>query len=651
MVVVDLPGQLVRTRRFRAGAHSNHSIVGAGRFVAYLRDDALWAYDVSTQRERRVGAASSYDVGRGTTAVVLRERDLFVADVANGRFDRLPVENADAARLDPTGKSIAFVRDRALCLIGADGKGERVLAEADDEDVMWGRPEFVAWMSMGRNEGLWWSPDGQRLLVSRVDESQVQMRYLADPADPTAEPAAIRYPAAGTTNADVRLYVVTLDGERREVQWDRERFEYVVRGLWTTEQPLIVVQARDHRCLQIRTVDPESGDTSLVREVTDPHFVGVPERTPQQTASGRLVWIERDPTCDTYRLVIGDQVVTPPGLQVAELRSVSGDVVTFVAQTDPTETHLYSWDGDVRRLTAEPGVHSGLVVDGTAVIDSRTLTGRAITVNGQPLESTEEAPVLDLRISFVSTGSRELRTAVFRPSWHEPGSSKLPVLLTPYSGPGLQLAQKYRAPYHLISQWFAEHGFIVLSTDGRGTPGRGPAFDRATVGDILAPVLDDQIDALHAIAERYGDLDLDRVAIRGWSYGGYLAIGALLHRPDVFHAAIGGAALTDQRWYDSYWKERLLGHPAEHPGAYRRTSLLPYAANLERPLLMIQGLADTNVWAAHTLRFSGALNTLGKPHELILLPGEGHAVRDGQTVESLLHRELTFLRGALPGLL
>ncbi|MEV5968126.1 prolyl oligopeptidase family serine peptidase [Kribbella sp. NPDC051952] len=618
-----------------------------GRYVAYLREDSLWAYDVAAGRERCLGAASSYDAGRGTTAVVLLKKDLFVADIAGERFDRLPVENVDAARVDPNGKNVAFVRDRALWLIGVDGLGERLLADADDRNVMWGRPEPFTGRSMGRTDGLWWSPDGDRLLAARVDDSQVETRYLMDPADPTAEPTAMRYPAAGTTNADVRLYVFTLDGDRREVRWDRDRFEYLVRVLWSLERPLITIQTRDQRCVRILAVDPESGETSLVREVTDPDFVGVPARTPEQTADGRLVWIERDQACDTYRLVIGDEVVTPPGLQVAEIRSVSGDVVAFLAQTDPTETHLYVWDGGVRPLTSEPGVHTGLVVDGTTVIDSRTLTGHTVTVNGQPLESTEEAPVLALRVSFVSTGSRELRTAVFRPSWHEPGSSTLPVLLTPYSGPGLQLAQKYLAPSNVISQWFAEQGFIVLSTDGRGSPGRGPAFDRATVGDILAPVVEDQIDALHAIAAQAGDLDLDRVAIRGWSFGGYLAIGALLHRPDVFHAAIGGAAVTDQRWYDTHWKERFLGHPAEHADAYRRTSLLPYAANLERPLLMIHGLNDTNVWAAHALRFSGALNTLGKPHELVLLPGEGHGIADSQTIESLLHRELAFLQTAL----
>lgn len=115
----------------------------------------------------------------------------------------------------------------------------------------------------------------------------------------------------------------------------------------------------------------------------------------------------------------------------------------------------------------------------------------------------------------------------------------------------------------------------------------------------------------------------------------------------MFHAAIAGAAVTDQRWYDSYWKERFLGHPDEQAEAYRRTSLLPYAANLSRPLLLIQGLADTNVWPGNAFRLAGALNALGTPHEFITLPGEGHAVKDPQTVENLLHRQLNFLRQSL----
>ena len=644
----DLPQQLARTKRFRAGTASAFAVVGDGRFVTFLRDEALWVYDTTDRRERRVTAATAYPGGAGAKLSVLRRGELSVVDLA-GEVTRLPVTEVEDACIDPTGSVVAFVRERSLRLIDVDGKNVRALAEPDGEDVSWGLPEFAAWMSMERGEGFWWAPDGQRLLVARVDESPVQLRYLADPAQPEKAPTPFRYPAAGTANAEVSLYVVDLAGERREVRWDRERFEYLVRVVWATGNPVIAVQTRDQSCLHLLEVDPSTGSTTLVREVVDSNWVDILTGTPNQTATGELVWIERDAEHDTFRLLVGGEFVTPPGLQVAEIRSVSGGVITFVAQTEATEVHLYTYDGEVHRRTEEVGVHSGLYADGTLVVDSLTLDDRRITVDGHPLRQLDEKPVLDLRVELVKAGDRDLRTAIFRPSWHEPGSAKLPVLLNPYAGPGFQLVLAYRSFYYLVSQWFAEQGFIVLSTDGRGTPGRGPAFERAIAGDQLHPVLDDQIEALHATAARDGDIDLDRVALRGWSFSGYLAAGAVLHRPDVFHAGIAGAAVSDQRGYDTYWKERFLGHPAENPEAYRRTSLLPYVDRLTRPLLIIQGLADTNVWPSHAFRLSGALSAAGKPHELIALPGEGHSISDPRMIENLLHLELAFLRRSLLG--
>ncbi len=143
-----------------------------------------------------------------------------------------------------------------------------------------------------------------------------------------------------------------------------------------------------------------------------------------------------------------------------------------------------------------------------------------------------------------------------------------------------------------------------MITDGRGTPARGPAFEREVHGDLAGPVLADQVDALEALADVDSRVDLDRVAIRGWSFGGYLAALAVLSRPDRFHAAIAGAPVTDWRLYDTHYTERYLGHPEEAPQAYVRSDLVPLAAQLDRPLLLIHGLADDNVVAAHTLELS-----------------------------------------------
>ena len=145
------------------------------------------------------------------------------------------------------------------------------------------------------------------------------------------------------------------------------------------------------------------------------------------------------------------------------------------------------------------------------------------------------------------------------------------MLLDPYGGPHVQRVLAARAAF-LTSQWLADQGFAVVVADGRGTPGRGPEWDRAVWHDLADPVLEDQVEALHAAAGRCGDLDTSRVAIRGWSFGGYLAALAVLRRPEVFHAAVVGAPVTDWRLYDTHYTERYLGHPDENPEVYDRCS-------------------------------------------------------------------------------
>jgi dipeptidyl-peptidase 4 len=144
-----------------------------------------------------------------------------------------------------------------------------------------------------------------------------------------------------------------------------------------------------------------------------------------------------------------------------------------------------------------------------------------------------------------------------------------------------------------------------------------------------------------------GVLDLERVAIRGWSFGGYLAALAVLRRPDVFHAAIAGAPVTEWRLYDTHYTERYLGDPTSDPTPYDASSLLPLAPQLTRPLLLVHGLADDNVVAAHTLQLSAALLAAGRPHEVLPLVGVTHMTPQEVVAEHLLLHQLDFLRRAL----
>ena len=220
------------------------------------------------------------------------------------------------------------------------------------------------------------------------------------------------------------------------------------------------------------------------------------------------------------------------------------------------------------------------------------------------------------------------------------------MLLDPYGGPhALRAVRSHLA--HLTSQWFADQGFAVVVTDGRGTPGRGTEWERAVHLDLASAVLEDQVDALEQAAAEHPFLDLDRVAIRGWSFGGYLAALAVLLRPDRFHAAVAGAPVTEWRLYDTHYTERYLGDPATQPEVYDGSSLLPIAADLRRPLLLIHGLADDNVLAAHTLRLSSALLAAGRPHEVLPLVGVTHMTPQEVVAENLLLHQLDFLRRSL----
>ncbi len=602
-------------------------------------------------------AGTGTDAGTGTGADAGAGADAGTGAVA-GRAVIDP-------RLDPNGQRIAYVSQDALHVLDLDDGTDRELAGPEGPDISYGLAEHVAAEEMGRSRGFWWAPDGQRLLVARVDVTKVQRWYLADPAQPQLPPRQIAYPVAGTANADVSLWLIGLDGQRTEVAWDRAALEYLVAVSWGP-RPLIVVQSRDQRTVQIRQIDPGTGQTSLVHTETDAAWVAVRPGVPALTASGALAWIA--PAAGTERLILDGQPVTPDGLQVREVLDVDGDTVLFAASQDPTQIHLWTYHyrpgqlgpgpvgsgSALTQLTQEPGVHTGRQAGGVTVVASYSLAwdGLATSVlrDGQAVARIADHSAsfgLDLRIELISSGERELRSAVLLPSWHTPGTGPLPVLLSPYGGPAGQQVLQARTWWFGVDQWFAEEGFAVLVTDGRGTPGRGPAWDRTVYGDIIGPVLEDQVDALHDAAARYPDLDLTRVGIRGWSYGGYLAAAAVLRRPEVFHAAVAGAGVYDQRLYDTYWRERFLGRPQDEPDSYRRNSLIPDAARLTRPLLLIQGMTDDNVIAANTLRFSAALLAAGRPHQVLPLSGTTHMASKPEVTENMLRLQLDFLRGAL----
>ncbi len=713
----SFPRQEARTRRFTLGEPRAFRVSPDGSRVVFLRTaggadpvTCLWVLDVGSGRERLVadpramhadaedltpaerarrervreqaGGIVAYTTDTELTvaafalsgrvyAVGLTEGGLTEGGLTKGGAPPREVATRTPALdpgLDPSGRRVAYVCDGALRVATVTGGADhQVLGDPDGSPgVSFGLPEFVAAEEMDRHRGYWWSPDGTALLVARVDETPVTTWYIADPANPGSAPARVAYPAAGTANADVSLLLARLDGTVTHVETDRAAFPYLVTVCWQRgHDPLVVVQSRDQRRMRIVVIRPEHGRTEVVREDTDPHWLDIVPGVPAWTQDGRIVWTgDAD---DTRRLLLGAPgreavPVTPPGLQVRGVLDVDGDTIVFQASAEPTEVGLWSYGPQgLTQIGEGGGIDGGTTAGGTTVVWRRSLDQAGLTVrvyrDGAPatsIGSLAETPALpEPRPAFLHAGPAGIRTAVLFPSWYRPGSGRLPVLLDPYGGPGAQQVLRSRRQY-LASQWFAEQGYAVVIADGRGTPGRGPAWDRAMAGDLAGPALDGQIEALHAACAAHQDLDPGRVAIRGWSFGGYLAALAVLRRPDLFHAAVSGAPVTDWHLYDTHYTERYLGQPEHGDDAYEHSSLipLPERAVVRRPLMLIHGLADDNVVVAHTLRLSGALLAAGYPHSVLPLTGATHMAAQETVRENILLLQLDFLRrsiGAGPG--
>ncbi|MFD3717765.1 prolyl oligopeptidase family serine peptidase [Streptomyces sp. NPDC058674] len=608
-----------RTRLVAAGIGS-YALSGDGRHAVFALYGRLYA--VSSPGAGRSGAGP---------------RELPAAD---GAFDPRP--NADGTRT-------AYVSADALHL----APGGRI---SPADGARWGVAEFAAAEELGRARGHWWSPDGRTLLAARVDESALQRRYFTDPAHPELPAEDFAYPEAGGPNADVQLWVLRPGGTRVRLDWDAEAHPYVCDAGWeSADEILLTVQDRLQRNLLLLCADPATGRTRELSRTTHPRWVDPLPGTPARLPDGRMLTAADTPGGAARALAVDGALLTGDAVQVRRVAGVhEGRLLIEAGLRDPSEQQVLLLDPDTGELTPladGPGVHTATASAGALLLTSADAGGVRRTVrtaDGRESTPADLSGPLPHRVVPLLERVTEhgVPTALVLPRGHLPGR-RLPVLVDAYGGPGYQDVAAEPRRWQ-AKQWWADQGFAVVTVDNRGTPYVSPAFTHAVHRGFSEVTLEDQVAALRALGARHRDLDLGRVGVRGWSYGGYLSALAVLRRPDVFHAASAGAAPTDFRHYDTAYTERYLGLPRDAPEVYERDSLLADAARLTRPLLLTTGLADDNVHPSHTLRLSRALTDAGRPHRLLALPGVTHMTPDG-TREKVMALELEFFREVLAG--
>lgn len=604
----------------------------------------------------------------GTHILLSLSGKLYVVERGSGKVQEIKASAGTIVdpKFSPDGNYVSYVLDYDVYAYDL-GQGREVrVTEGGTAEISHGLAEFVAQEEMNRYSGYWWAPDSKRIVFQESDAREVEIWHVADPATPEAEPHPTRYPRPGKPNVKVRLAVTPIQ-ERQVVwfDWDRERYPYLAKVSWETNGPLtLTVQTRDQRELVLLEAKPDTGSASTLVTERDSAWVNLRQDIPKWLAGDKgfiwmsersgdwqLEWRKRDGTLN--------RALPTGSVRARDLVSVDEDELLFTGAPDPTQAKLYRLSlssGAPEELTPQHGWHGArldktrsLLIDSFTTLNSmpKTTLARADGSFIAELPSVAEKPPFTPRVEILETpGNRKFLAGIVRPQKFS-ARKRYPVIVDVYGGPlpaGSGGNVTAGMPTWLLLQWLADQGFIVVAIDGRGIPGYGREWERAIRHDFATVTLADQAAGLKALARKYRELDADRAGIFGWSFGGYMSALAVLKEPKVFKAGAAGAPVTDWMDYDTHYTERYLGIPPADAAAYERSSLLPLAKNLQRPLLLIHGTSDDNVYFRHTLKLANELFRAGKDFDLLPLSSFTHMVADPVVNEQLYSRMVRFFK-------
>jgi dipeptidyl-peptidase 4 len=621
---------------------------------------------------------TSYSLSEDGTRILLGlSGKLYVVERAT--LSVLQLKTGDGAcitpRFTPDGQSVAYVRNNDVFVVPLKTNKEQQVTRGGTEQKPHGLAEFVAQEEMSRFEGYWFSPDGKTVAYQETDHTGMERFSIGDPMHPESPPEAFPYPRPGKANAVVKLGLIPVAGGKTTwVEWDQKTFPYLATVEWPKKGPLtLVVQDRAQQLEQVLSVDLKTGKTRKLLEEKDDAWLNLAQEFPLwlDDGSGFLWMTERNGAPELelrgadgalVRSVIPPTAGWAPNGGAGKSVHIVGkaETVFFTGGTNPTESHLYRMkDGKPEQvLTWGKGpMNEGLVSasdDGQLFVVSatdvrhmpRTALFRADGTKVAELPSVAMEPRLEPQLEIRKLGEDGAWAGVIRPRNFKAGK-KLPVILQVYGGPGHQEVMASMRE-NLLLQWLADRGYIIVKFDARGTPRRGRAWERSIRGDFATQIMADQVAALNELAKAIPEMDLKRVGVYGWSFGGYLAALLGMAKPEVVKAAVAGAPVVDWLDYDTHYTERFLGVPqsADSP-AYRVSSLLTYVDRAQRPLLLVHGTADDNVYFIHTLKLSDALFRAGKKHEVLPLSNFTHMVPEPLVTQRLWERVAAFFEANL----
>ncbi len=593
----------------------------------------------------------------GKFIVVPVNGDLYLADRAGGKVRRLTDTKSDEvdSKVSPKGHYVSFVRDDNLYAIDLATNREIALTTGGKDPVSWGTAEFVAQEEMDRFTGYWWSEDDRKIALTHVNEGVVDVIPRLEVGPQGLTSIDQRYPRAGRPNAIVELYAEDIATQTR-VKMDLGAVTdfYLARVAWSKDSATLYAErlSRDQKRLDLLACDPSSGACKVILSETSPHWVELSDDF-KPLHSGDFLWSsERSGYRHIYLYSRTGKLirqVTSGDWPVAAIEGVNeenGQVLFSASIETPIESQLYavSYDksGTPQALTTGHGwwdatvAKAGGAFTGTYSDPMTPPRTGLYAADGKLVRWIEENrldkvhpyyPYLaDRRMPEYGTLKAEdgqaLYYSIATPVGFDP-DRKYPVIVEVYGGPHVQTV--HRDWGSMTDQLLLEAGYVVFKLDNRGSYNRSVAFKTAIYRQLGTVEVKDQLAGAHYLRS-LPYVDPARVAVSGWSYGGFMTLALMTEKGAGFVAGASGAPPTDWSLYDTCYTERYMGTPQENPQGYAQSDILNRLGNLSGRLLMLKGLSDDNVILANTTRVTEALQKRGIAFDMMEYPGERHGI-------------------------
>ena len=604
------------------------------------------------------------------------KNDLWLLDLQNARARELthtPDQAEDEAILSPDAKSVAYLKGNDLYLTDIASATEKRLTTGGSETNLNGRLDWVYMEEIygrGKLRAFWWAPDSQKLAFLNFDESKVPVYTLSGDHAQPLKTNLTRYPKAGDPNPTVRLGIVDKDGK---LSWTENPYPQketlIVQVGWTPDGKLLAGwQDRVQTWLDLRLYDANMQQSKVIVRETSPAWT---ERLPFPVflKDGGFIWeSDRSGHRHLYRYDQHYQLQKVITSGDWDVRSVYGvdearQRILFSAnQRNLIGNDVYSvgLNGEgLQRLTQEMGTHNvRWNKTFTHFLDSwsslkQTPKQALFNDEGKQLRLIDDVGMPEkmrgLRLANVTQQQIRARdgflleSLLYLPPDFDP-AKKYPVYQHLYAGPMAPQVND-RWSNDLYHHFLAQQGYVVWVLDNRSASNKGVASAWPIHKKLGQLELQDQLDGL-AWLRQQGWADMDRIALNGWSYGGYFTSYAMTHSK-AWKIGFVGAPVTDWRLYDSVYTERYMGLPQENASGYDQGSVLKAAKDLHGEILIMHGTMDDNVHPQNTVMLIDELIKGGKDYSLQLYPGAGHGPRGDWTIWSLQKAKWEFLQRKL----